>query len=121
MPLVRNEYLIAFICSLCFVVLMISNNFIGTDPANFELIGVPPKDLIYPIAQALRVAGYDYDEVFERCVSVSNEWKYNAVGDSNLTNRFSQRYIRERTVPMRHKVLEDVLNPQPVAQKVTFL
>ena len=65
---------------------------------------------------ALRQSGFDYDEVFQRCVGVSNEWNYNAVG-SNVADRFSQRYMRQRTVPMTHKTLEQVLNPQPVAQK----
>ena len=88
-----------------------------TDPANFELLGVPPKDLICAIAVALRRAGFDYDDVFQRCVSVSNEWNYNVVGD-NVADRFSQRYLRQRSVPMRHKSLDEVLNPQPVAQKV---
>lgn len=89
----------------------------GTDPKNFELVGVPPKDIVSSLAVALRRAGYDYDEVFQRCIAVSNEWCYNATGSSNLADRFSQKYIRERTVPMTHKTLEEVLNPQPVAQK----
>ena len=89
----------------------------GTDPKNFELVGVPPKDIVSSLAVALRRAGYDYDEVFQRCIAVSNEWCYNATGSSNLADRFSQKYMRERTVPMTHKTLEEVLNPQPVAQK----
>ena len=89
----------------------------GTDPKNFELVGVPPKDIVSSLAVALRRAGYDYDEVFQRCVVVSNEWCYNATGSSNLADRFYQKYIRERTAPETHKTLEEVLNPQPVAQK----
>ncbi len=91
-----------------------------TEPANFELLGVPPKDLVCTIAVALRRAGFDYDEVFQRCVGVSNEWNYNVVGN-NVADRFSQRYMRERSVPMKHKSLDEVLNPQPVAQKVCRL
>ena len=89
----------------------------GTDPKNFELVEPPPKDIVSSLAVALRRSGYDYDEVFQRCVAVSNEWCYNATGSSNLADRFSQKYMRERTVPMTHKTLEEVLNPQPVAQK----
>ena len=63
---------------------------------NFELVGLPPKDIVSSLAVALRRSGYDYDEVFQRCVAVSNEWCYNATGSSNLADRFSQKYMRER-------------------------
>ena len=46
-----------------------------TDPANFHLVGVPPKDLVEAVAMALRAAGFDCDEVFNRAVGVSNEWR----------------------------------------------
>ena len=88
---------------------------------NFELVGLPPKDIVSSLAVALRRAGYDYDEVFQTCTGVSNEWCYNATGSSNLAERFSQKYMRQRTVPMTHKTLEEVLNPQPVAQKACSL
>ena len=90
---------------------------LGTDPMNFELLGLPPKDLVSSLAVALRSAGYDYDEIFERCTAISNEWNYNATSTSNVAERFSQKYIRQRSVPMTHKTLEEILNPQPVAQK----
>ena len=93
----------------------------GTDPMNFELVGVPPKDLVSSLAVALRRAGYDYDEVFQRCIGVSNEWNYNPTSSSNVAERFSQKYIRQRSVPMTHKTLEELLNPQPVAQKACVL
>ena len=93
----------------------------GTDPMNFELLGLPPKDIVSSLAVALRRAGYDYDEVFQRCIGVSNEWNYNPTSSSNVAERFSQKYIRQRSVPMTHKTLEEVLNPQPVAQKACVL
>ena len=93
----------------------------GTDPNNFELLGLPPKDLVSSLAVALRRAGYDYDEVFQRCIAVSNEWNYNATSSPNVAERFSQKYMRQRSVPMAHKTLEEILNPQPVAQKARFL
>ena len=93
----------------------------GTDPKNFELVGLPPKDIVSSLAVALRRAGYDYDEVFQRCIGVSNEWNYNPTSSSNVAERFSQKYIRQRSVPMTHKTLEEVLSPQPVAQKARSL
>ena len=55
---------------------------------NFELVGLPPKDIVSSLAVALRRAGYDYDEVFQTCIGVSNEWCYNATGSSNLARFF---------------------------------
>ena len=90
-----------------------------TCPWNLELIGLPPKDLVNDVAAALGAAGKDYNDVFDKCLDVSSEWKY----DLNSTHRqpverFSQRYIRERQVPMVHKTLDEILNPQPVASEV---
>ena len=80
-------------------------------------IGVPPKDLIDDIAAALRRAGVDFDGVFGKCVEVSNEGKYDMNNPQNKqpSERFSQKYIRDRQVPMVHRSLEEVLNPQPIA------
>ena len=47
-----------------------------TDPENFMLVGMPPKDLIDVVAAAWREAGLDVDECFRRAASVTNEWKY---------------------------------------------
>ena len=93
----------------------------GTDPKNFELVGVPPKDIVSSLAVALRRANCDYDEIFQRCIGVSNEWNYNATCNSNVAERFSQKNIRQRHVPLTHETLEEVLNPQPVAQKACVL
>ncbi len=81
-----------------------------TDPANFHLVGVPPKDLVESVATALRAAGFDCDEVFERAVGVSNEWRYNP--QRPWGDRFYPAYIRERQVPPKHKHLDEILKPQ---------
>ena len=44
-----------------------------TDPRNMLLAGVPPKDLIEDVAQALIAAGYDPDECFPRSCDVTQE------------------------------------------------
>ena len=41
-------------------------------------VSIRPKDLEEEVAQALKRAGVDFDEVFERCCAVSMEWKYDA-------------------------------------------
>ena len=44
--------------------------------ANLALVGIPPWDLIDALADALRAAAFDVDEVFQRAVSCSNEFLY---------------------------------------------
>ena len=77
-----------------------------TDGANFNLIGIPPVDLIEDVATALKKAGLDADTVFRTSTSVSQEWDYDAVATNN---KFRQKRIEERTVPMRHKNLAETL------------
>ena len=84
-----------------------------TDPANLHLIGLPPKDLVQEVGSALKRAGYSDIDAFIRCTDVSRKWEYRASIKS-----FVQKYIRERQVPMTHKTLEEILNPQPVAGRV---
>ena len=82
---------------------------------------MPPKDLIDDLSTALYNAHLDPDEVFNICIGVSNEWNYDMKYGQNMKSRcecFSTRYISERTVPMVHKSLKEVLNPQPIASKV---
>ena len=81
-----------------------------TDPANFHLVGVPPKDLLEAVAAALRGVGLDCDEVFNRAVGVSNEWRYNP--DRPWDQRFYPAYIRQRQVPPTHKSIDEILKPQ---------
>ena len=84
-----------------------------TDPANLHLIGLPPKDLVEEVGSALKRAGYNDIDTFIRWTDVSREWEYKASSRS-----FVQRYIRERQVPMTHKTLTEILNPQPIAGRV---
>ncbi len=78
--------------------------------------GVPPKDMIQRIVTALWRAGHDKDDVFPRATTISNEWHYN-ITEPHLEKRFTQRYMRERTVQQKHRTLEETLNPQPIAQR----
>ena len=73
-----------------------------TDPRNMLLIGLPPKDMLEDIAQALVENGLDPDEVFERACNVTQEWEYDRSA-TLLRNRFKQRYVSEKTVPLKHR------------------
>ena len=90
-----------------------------TDPANFALCGLPPKDLVEAVAAALREEGYDIDEVFERACSTCNEHEYEPCRRGALSDRFMRRYRVERTMPVQHRSLAETLNPQPLACFVT--
>ena len=61
-----------------------------TDPRNMLLIGLPPKDLLEDVAQALRENGMDPDDCFERACSATQEWEYDRSA-TLLRDRFKQR------------------------------
>ena len=85
-----------------------------THPDNFQLIGLPPIDIVEEVRLALRQAGYpDPDAIFEKSTSISQEWVYDAV-----ERRFYQKRISERSVPMMHRTLAQTLDPQPKTAEV---
>ena len=47
-----------------------------TDPQNFLLVGLPPKDLLEDLAATLIKRGIDVDKYFEDACSVTREWVY---------------------------------------------
>ena len=65
------------------------------------------------VAIALKKHGYSEIDTFIRWTDVSREWEYKVSSKS-----FVQKYIRERQVPMIHKTLHEILNPQPIAGRV---
>ena len=79
--------------------------------------GLPPADVLEDVAHAWAQAGLDVVECLRRCTAVTNEWIY-AAGTGPLRDRFSPRLISERTVPVAHRNLDQIINPQPEALKV---
>ena len=88
-----------------------------TDPQNFSLVGIPPRDLIEDLAQALLREGIDVDSFFEKACQVSGEWKYEH-SKARLVDRIEQKFSHERSVPLRFRTLDECLNPQPDAHVV---
>ena len=86
-----------------------------TDPRNFVLIGVPPKDLLEDVAAAL--AGINVEEYFTRACSVTREWVYDPA-PARLKDRIKQRFCSEHSIPLKFRTLAEVLNPQPEATAV---
>ena len=88
-----------------------------TDPSNFILVGVPPKDLLEDVQSAWRRAGLNVDDCYAKAVNVTGEWKYVA-GDAALAERIVPKWHSEQTIPLWHRNTEEVLDPQPEASNV---
>ena len=85
-----------------------------TDPRNMLLAGVPPKDLIEDVAQALIGHGIDVDKYFEDACKVTRDWEYDR-SKARVLDRIQQRYNHERSIPLKRRSLAECLNPQPEA------
>ena len=86
-----------------------------TDPRNFVLLGLPPKDLVEDVAQGLIRRGIDVHEYFEDACKVTGEWQYDRT-KAKLIDRFHPKFSKERTIPPKWRTLAECLNPQPEAQ-----
>ena len=64
--------------------------------------------------RAWQSAGLDVAECLQRAAVVTNEWVYTA-GNGDVRERFTPRLISERTVPVAHRDLYQVIDPQPQA------
>ena len=88
-----------------------------TDPANLQLVGVPPRDLLQEVEQAWRELGYDVHECWQRAVSVTGEWQYHR-GGACIQDRIVQKRLEERRIPLKHRTMQEVLDPMPRASEV---
>ena len=88
-----------------------------TDPRNFYLVGLPPRDLLEDIALAIARAGKDSEAFFKKNLSVTNEWVYDPE-PTRLRDRIKVKSTSEKTVPLRHKTLAEILRPMPDASNV---
>ena len=88
-----------------------------TDPRNFELLGIPPLDLLEDVAEAWRAAGLDVVDCLRRATEVTCEWVYTP-GASEIRDRLRPKFISEHTVPVKARKLAEILNPQPRASVV---
>ena len=88
-----------------------------TDPKNFSLVGIPPRDLIEDLAQALLREGIDVDAFYEKACQVTGDWKYDRT-QAKVVDRIQQKFSHERMVPLRFRSLAECLRPQPEAHVV---
>ena len=88
-----------------------------TDPDNFELIGLPPADLLDAVVQAWQEAGMNVEECLQRALGVTKEFEY-VPGAAALCDRIRPVFKGERTTQIRHKDFGEILIPQPRATAV---
>ena len=91
-----------------------------TDPQKTMLVGVPPKDIVQDLAQALIAKGIDVDQYFEDACTVTGDWEYDR-SKAKVVDRFQQRYNHERSIPLRRRSLSECLNAQPEAHVFQWL
>ncbi len=60
----------------------------------------------------------DVAECLQRAAAVTNEFVYTHGSGGDIRERFAPRVISDRAVPVRHRDLSEVINPQPDAMKV---
>ena len=88
-----------------------------TDPQNFVIVGVSPKDLLEDIAAALLGRGVDVDKYFEDACSVTREWVYDREAPW-LRDRMKVKFNGGHALPVKLKTLEEISSPQPDVQVV---
>ena len=98
----------------CMVYVLISR---VTDPVNFSLIGIPPKDLLEDLGAALIAANINVDAFFEAACTVTGEWTYDK-SKARLKDRIDQKFCHERSIPLKFRSLPECLNPQPEAHVI---
>ncbi len=87
-----------------------------TDPQNFELIGLPPADMLEEVARAWRDAGLDVDQCFEEAVRVTDEWKYERTQPgadpcTRVQQRLTTKWKQSQHIPVKLRRLEDIISP----------
>ena len=89
-----------------------------TDPNNFELVGIPPVDMISAVASALRAAGLDPEEFLRKSCDITREFAYDPTAAEDIRDRIKPRFQSQKLLPVKNRTLEEVLDPQPKCSKV---
>ena len=89
-----------------------------TDPRNLTLVGLPPKDLLPDIMAAWTAMGYDAIACLRNAASVSKDWVYVPDASLPVVDRIQPRKKQQKLISVKWRKLEEVLNPQPEAQRV---
>jgi len=88
-----------------------------TDPRNFELVGVPPADLLQEVVAAWQRAGLDAVEIRRRSTEITREFVYDPAPE-DIRDRIKPRFVSTKLIPVRNRTLAEILNPQPRCSEV---
>ena len=88
-----------------------------TNPDNFNLVGVPPVDLIHEVVVALTAAGFDALDILKKACDVTREFVYDPTAE-DVRDRIKPRFQSQKLLPVKNRSLEEILDPQPKCSKV---
>ena len=79
-----------------------------TDPRNFELVGLPPADLLEDVVAAWDKTGVlDAMEILQQAVELTNEFVYDP-GVADLRDRIKPRFVSTKMTPVKNRNLGEV-------------
>ena len=73
---------------------------------NFELLGVPPIDLLEEVVAAWEKAGLNAIELLQRSCEITKEFTYDP-GPPALRDRLKPRFVSNRMVPVKNRTLKE--------------
>lgn len=93
-----------------------------TDPVHFELVGLPPQDLLDEVATAWAAAGLHVNKCFRDACTVTGEWHYTDCAGNDATvntqSRLVPKAIPGRTSSVQLRTVEELVRPQAQAASV---
>ena len=78
-----------------------------TGSGNFELLGIPPVDLLEEVVAAWEQAGLNAIELLQRSCEITREFTYEP-SFPTLRERLRPRFISNRMVPVKNRTLKEV-------------
>ena len=76
--------------------------------------GLPPLDILEDVCHAWERDGLDVVECLRRATTVTNEWIYTPTAEGDIRNRLTRRVIKEMSVPVVLKNLDEVITFEPL-------
>ena len=76
----------------------------ATDPRNVELVGIPPKDLIAAVVEAMNKAGLDGVDILKKSCDITREFAYDPTVE-DMVDRVKPRYVSEKSLPVKNRSL----------------
>ena len=78
-----------------------------TDPKNFELVGVPPADLIEEVVAAWNAAGLDGVAILRQNTDITQQFVYEEKHRGNIRDRIKPKSISTKLIPVKNRTLAE--------------